>query len=287
MSNDSKNLTGLFESKTVVVCKPDSPFWMTGGRLAAILMRCQNLLGGEGKAASMLALIETAKDCPLLSYRTVYSGCREAYGENPVYAGIIDAFAAMIRDNPAFEGYTHIAGVEGAGLLLSVLLSGLLEKPHLMIFKSKEIYLHENGRSSRLETLNGAKILFVNDFFAENSSFFKLWLPAVYTLGENKLLAAALFDRHIGGSDRLVESGVYCRALFDINKEFFAAAGELRLITLEQVDFLMRYLDNPQQYMAEFLTQNPDFIKRSAESTDPVIAERAKLCVQRGLYQLS
>jgi len=284
---DLSLLRDLFESRIISVCPPDRPFWMPGGKLSALSLCCCNLFGDSEQAASVSALIDTAKDTPMLLYPTVSCSCREAYEENGVYRRVIDALAQTVSHDPALAGVTHIAGCEGTGLLLSARTAELLQKPHLTVLGNKEVYVTQNAKTTRLNRLDGQRVLFITDVFAENSEFFKCWLPALKLLGSNTLLALALIDRAIGGSDRLVGEGVYCQALFEADGELFSAAHREGLISGSQLELLRAYLHDPYRSMVDFLAGHPDFLQLSLQSRDPVAVERAKLCVQRGLYQLS
>ena len=74
--------------------------------------------------------------------------------------------------------------------------------------------------------------------------------------------------------------------MINIDKDLFKMALDSNHINKSQFDMIAAYLDNPKAAMTKFLKENPQFMKDALEG-DEKTRERAKLCIDKGIYDLN
>ena len=83
------------------------------------------------------------------------------------YKIIIDSYIDLIK-NIGIDSFDYVCGVETAGLIYSVPISILLDKPHVYIRKSKKGYGRERNLEGNLE--HNSRVLLVDDVFTTGTS---------------------------------------------------------------------------------------------------------------------
>lgn len=273
----------LFETKAFRVSPEDKPFWYTSGTIGPYYINTHFLYGSEEKAADLLSKIDYCKSdklaCPALLSRLIGKN----YESDPIFKGLIDGMADFIKKNVNIREIDYISGGERRDWFFSIILSEILEKPHIMIFKDLTAVLSEKGNTTEMPQIHGAKVLHVADLITEASSYERAWVPAVRSFGGNIAWSLVVVDRKQGGEELLLKNGIKSFAMVSIDSSLFTEALALGLINQLQYNMLSEYSGNPKECMKKFLKEHPEFMENSLNA-DVKTAERARLCIEKGIY---
>ncbi len=281
-----KLVSWLFETEALRVCPQDKPFWYTSGAIGPYYINTHFLYGSEEKANNLLKIIDEVKKDVVGCPGKVLDKVLENYNNDKIFKELIDEMVLFIKDNPKLQSYEYISGGERRDWFFSIIIAHILNKPHITIYKDLKAVLTDGGEVITDFQLNGKKVLHIVDLINEASSYERAWIPAIKSLGGEILWSVAVVDRMQGGSEFLENNNITPFSMINIDKDLFKMALESNYINQSQFDMIAAYLDNPKAAMTKFLKENPQFMKEALEG-DEKTRERAKLCLDKGIYDLN
>jgi len=282
--NRTERLTEcLFKTQAIRICPANEPFWYTSGKIGPYYINTHFLYGSEEKAAELLKIIDSAKEKREQCTEVVFRHVLKNYNEDPLYKTTIDALAEEIRATVPEDGYQYVSGGERRDWFFSLIIAHLVDKPHITIFKDLDFVIWHRGKTSRINSLDSARILHVADLITSASSYERAWIPAILNAAGKMEYSFAIVDRMQGGSELLNSFGVASHSLVKIDGSIFRKAYEMNYINAEQYKMVIDYIEDPDAFMEGFFRENPDFIEKALRG-DEKTAERAKLCIKSGFY---
>lgn len=271
----------LFETDAVRVCPEGQPFWYTSGKLGPFYINTQFLFGSEQAANKLLSVIEEACSGDRLAfYDKVWAHIEAQLAVCPIYAQLIDLMTGAARSMDA----DFISGGERRDFFFSMPVARRLGKGHLSIFKDlTSVYTDEHGVSmdSAQAGLAGKRSIHIADLITVASSYIRAWIPAVEGLGAKIAFSLAVVDRDQGGSAILADAGCPLTTLVTIKPELFETAHRLGRISAQQLDLVLRFIEDPDRFMQDFLLAHPDFLADELAKGGKS-AQRAQLCIDSG-----
>lgn len=284
MKNMTERLTEcLFKTKAIRICPANEPFWYTSGKIGPYYINTHFLYGSEEKAAELLKIIDNVKEKKEQCTEVVFGHVLKNYMEDSLYKTTIDALVDKIREMVPIGDYQYVSGGERRDWFFSLIIAHLVDKPHITIFKDLDFVIWHKGKTSRQNSLDGAKILHVADLITSASSYERAWIPAIRDAAGKMGHSFVIIDRMQGGSELLKRFGVDSHSLVKIDEGIFREAYEKNYINAEQYDMVIRYIEDPDAFMERFFNEHPDFIEKALRG-DEKTAERAKLCIKSGFY---
>jgi len=289
MMNDIKSL--LFKTEALRVSPEDKLFWYTSGTIGPYYINAHFLYGSESKANELLATIDDNKGNEYEMPGIVAEAVINNYKNDDFYKNAIDIIVSYIRDNISVREIDFISGGERRDWFFSFIVANLLDKPHITVYKDlRVVYGSEKpkGTADKVRevtenTLAGRRCLHISDLVTEASSFERAWRPAIEKAGGGISWSLTVVDRMQGGR-RLIESlGSEHHALIEIDGGLFNTALERGYVNQRQHDMILAYIDDPKVSMKAFIDAHPEFLKSTLEGGGKD-AERAKLCLERGVY---
>ncbi|HHU07244.1 MAG TPA: hypothetical protein GXZ59_02745 [Clostridiaceae bacterium] len=275
----------LFETEALKIADPGQPFWYTSGKIGPFFINTHFLYGSANEADVLLQEIEQLADRPEEMPPRIAALCLRQFEQNLIYNAVIKMAYRMLEDIAAKVDF--ISGGARRDFFFSLPLAELLTKPHLSCYKDGRSYYSLPGEpaveilSKQDSPIDNQKGLHIADIVTVASSFFRLWIPQIERAGATMSHAAAVLDRGQGGAVLLAEAGVSLNTLGTTNAEFFQAAVDMEQINSRQKEMCVAFLQDPDKYMADFLSDNPGFI--SAElAKGGKSAERAQLALDLG-----
>ncbi len=270
----------LFNTKALRISGSENPFWYASGTFGPFYINTHFLLGGEETASSALQYINEHKkdkyDFPGIMTRYML----EYYNENLKYKEVIDDLIKRIKDNVDLNDIDFISGGERRDWFFSYICAYILQKPHLTIYKNLIIMKSINGTSDRLFDGEGGKTLHIADLVTEGSSYYKYWLPALKKVNITMPWTIAVVDRQQGGTRGLVSAGIHVITGAVFSKTLFESALNNGEITKSQYGMIKKYMKSPDDFMREFVSTHPDFLRNSIDK-DEKIRERAIAFIKR------
>lgn len=286
--NDLMSL--LFETTAFRICEENKPFWYTSGKIGPYYNNTHFLYGSEKDAHQLLDFIDlqlesVPKDLiPANLFEQVF----KQYENNQIYKTIIDSLKDFIEAKMDLSVIDYISGGERRDWFFSIILSYLLGKPHITLFKdlSAVVSTCDFEESTPVKKLEGKRVLHIADLLNTASSYLRFWVPAIKELGSNIVTSVVVVDRMQGGGQVLDTLGVRSLSLLQINETLFEKAKELGIINETQLEMLNKYTENPDQTMREFLISHPEFLENAMNSNDEKTVKRAKACKEQNIYNL-
>lgn len=286
MSNiKEKLIKSLFDTKAIRVCPANKPFWYTSGKIGPYYINTHFLYGSEEKANSLLKTIDSIKERKEECTAILYDHVLKNYSEDDIYKSTIDALLESILQIMPTDDFDYISGGERRDWFFSLAIAALLKKPHITIFKDLDAYVFQNQKSEKLTSLNGAKVLHIADLITSASSYERAWIPVIKNAAGDLKYSFVIIDRLQGGSELLEKLGVNSNALVGIDRNVFEEAYVKKYIDKEQFHMVMKYIEDPDIFMKDFFSNNPDFIVNALNS-DERTASRARLCIEKGYCNL-
>lgn len=271
----------LFETDAVRVCPEGQPFWYTSGKLGPFYINTQFLFGSEQAANELLAVIEEACAGDRLAfYDKVWARIDAQLASCPIYAQLIDLMTEAARGMDV----DFVSGGERRDFFFSMPVARRLGKGHLSIFKDlSSVYTDEHGVSmdSAKAGLAGKRSIHIADLITVASSYVRAWIPAVEGLGARIAYSLAVVDRDQGGSRILADAGCPLTTLVTIKPELFETAHQLGRISEQQLGPVLRFIEDPDCFMRDFLLAHPDFLAGELAKGGKS-AQRAQLCIDSG-----
>ncbi len=286
MARNKDLISWLFVTGALKVSPGDKPFWYTSGTIGPYYINTHYLFGSETSANELLAFINAEKDNYKDFIRSLNNKLTSNYNSRRIYRGVIDYLMDFTKNDIGISNIDYISGGERRDWFFSPIVAQLAGKPHLFIYKDLKVIAERDGQVFECSgrQLEGKRILHIADLITEASSFERQWIPSIGKCGGTMEWSLVVVDRKQGGGDYLVKQNVKPHALVYIDKDFFENAYSLGLIDLQQKNLIISYIKDPLESMKRFCAANPGFIEASLVSDDSRIRERARLCVDRGIY---
>ena len=287
--------TYLFETNAIKFCKANEPFWYTSGKIGPYFFNAQYVYGGEEESSEFLnyitdelAFINDGKTDKLDLPKKLLDKVLNQYNTNKIYNDVINQMKEYIENNIGVENFEYISGGERRDWYFSVILSYLLNKPHLTIFKDMSAIVSDSSftNSEDIKDLNGSKVLHLADLITTASSYIKMWVPIINKLNGNMEHTLVIIDRNQGGKEILKDVNVTMHALATVDKNLFKQAKDLGVINENQLEMVNKYFDNPDETMKQFLIEHPEFIENSLKSTNERTLKRVHTLIEENLYGL-
>ena len=285
MDQDQTIIKALFDTLAVRVSPADQPFWYTSGTLGPYYINTHFLYGSEAQANQLLTLIEQAVQVPQDLPQILSAAILEHYQQEPVFKAVIDRLVEAVSD----LDFDVVSGGERRDYFFSIPVAALTGKPHVAILKDGKAFWSDQNFQMVHElsggALNGQTFLHVADLVTEASSYTRAWLPTIARLGGTISDTAVIVDRDQGGREVLAQSGVELTTLAKIDRALFENAQQAGLLTPAQTQQVMRFMQDPHQYMVQFLSEHPNFLNEQIRLGGKA-AERAQRCLDQGYGQI-
>ena len=275
----------LFKTNAVNICPENKPFWYTSGKIGPYYINSEFLYGSKEDSVRLLDFINSEKDNKIMLPKKIFEKVKKQYEENEIFYNVINEMKEKIIKTINVNEIDYISGGERRDWFFSYMISNLLNKPHITIFKDLDTIVSDFNfeETNKLQNINGAKVLHVADLVTEASSYFRAWIPSIENLGAKVCYSICVIDRMQGGTDKLEEVGIKCMSLFKVQKELFDDALKLNVFNEEQYKMVCEFIKNPDETMKKFVDSHPEFIENALNS-DEKTASRAKLCIEKGWY---
>jgi len=283
------NLTSyLFETNAIRFCEENKPFWYTSGKIGPYFINTHFVYGNEKDAVELLSFIDEALADKLTLPEKVFAKVLNQYETNKIYKTVIDTMKNYIEENIDISEIDYISGGERRDWFFSNMISYLLEKPHLSIYKDLSVVESDSNfkTSHPIEVLKGKKVLHIADLITVASSYIRAWIPAIRTLGSEICWSCVVVDRMQGGKDIIEAECVKSLSLVQVDKNLFREALKLNIISNSQIALLDAFFENPDESMKQFLIAHPEFLENSLKA-DEKTRKRAQLMVDSNLYGLN
>ena len=278
----------LFETNAIRFCEENKPFWYTSGKIGPYFINTHFIYGNERDAVELLSFIDASLSDKLTLPKKVFEKVLKQYQTNEIYKNVIDTMKSYIEENIDVSEIDYISGGERRDWFFSNMISYLLNKPHLSIYKDLSVVESDSKFeiSHPIDCLKDKKVLHVADLITVASSYIRAWIPAIRSLGSNICWSCVVVDRMQGGKDKIEAEGVKSLSLVQVDKNLFKKALDLNIINETQVAMLNGFFENPDETMKKFLIDHPEFLKNSLNA-DEKTKKRAQLLVDSNLYGLN
>ena len=275
----------LFETNAIKFCEENKPFWYTSGKIGPYFINTHFVYGNEDDAKSLLSFIDEQLSDKMALPKNVFEKVLNQYQTNEIYKNVIDTMIDSIKSNIDIDEIDYVSGGERRDWFFSNIVSHLLNKPHISIYKDLSAVVSDCNfeTTSKLDNINNKKVLHIADLVTVASSYIRAWIPAIENLGGKMCWSCVVVDRMQGGTEKIKEKGILPLSLVQVDKSLFAKALEMDVINKSQQEMLNRFFENPDETMKQFLINHPEFIENSLKA-DEKTAKRAKLLIDNNLY---
>ena len=284
----SKLMSYLFETNAIRFCEENKPFWYTSGKIGPYFINTHFVYGNEKDAVELLSFIDECLADKLTLPEKVFEKVLKQYQTNEIYKNVIDAMLEYIQNNINISEIDYVSGGERRDWFFSNMISYLLNKPHLSIYKDLSVVESDSNFmiATPISSLQGKKVLHVADLITVASSYIRAWIPAIRNLGSDICWSCVVVDRMQGGKEKIEAEGVKSLSLVQVDKNLFRKALDLNIINESQVQMLDAFFENPDESMKQFLIAHPEFLENSLNS-DEKTRKRAQLLIDSNLYGLN
>ena len=278
----------LFETNAIKFCEENKPFWYTSGKIGPYFINTHFVYGNEKDAVELLSFIDECLVDKLTLPEKVFEKVLKQYETNEIYKTVIDTMKNYIEENINISEIDYVSGGERRDWFFSNMISYLLNKPHLSIYKNLSVVESDSKfeNSNLIESLEGKKVLHIADLITVASSYIRAWIPAIKNLGSEICWSCVVVDRMQGGKAKIESEGVKSLSLVQVDKNLFKRALDLNIINSAQVTMLNGFFENPDETMKQFLITHPEFLENSLNSDDKT-KKRAQLLIDSNLYGLN
>lgn len=275
----------LFKTNAVNICPENKPFWYTSGKIGPYYINSEFLYGSKEDSVKLLDFINVEKENKIDLPKKIFEKVKKQYEENEIFNNVINEMKEKIESTVGVENIDYISGGERRDWFFSYMISNLLQKPHITLYKdlTSVVSNYNFEETKKVQKIEGAKVLHVADLVTEASSYFRAWIPSVENLGAKVCYSVCVIDRMQGGTKRLEDSNIKCMSLVKVQKDLFDDALKLNVINEEQYKMVCEFIKNPDETMKKFVKIHPEFIQNALNS-DEKTASRAKLCIEKGWY---
>ena len=278
----------LFETNAIKFCGENKPFWYTSGKIGPYFINTHFIYGNEDDAKSLLSFIDEQLSDKMALPKNVFEKVLNQYQTNEIYKNVIDTMIDSIKSNIDIDEIDYVSGGERRDWFFSNIVSHLLNKPHISIYKDLSAFVSDSNfeTTNKLNNINNKKVLHVADLVTVASSYIRAWIPAIENLGGKMCWSCVVVDRMQGGTEKIKEHGILPLSLVQVDKTLFEKAVQMGVIATSQQEMLNNFFDNPDETMKNFLINHPEFLENSLNS-DEKTAKRAKLLIYGNLYGIN
>lgn len=278
----------LFETNAIKFCEENKPFWYTSGKIGPYFINTHFVYGNEDDAKFLLSFIDEQLSDKMALPKNVFEKVLNQYQTNEIYKNVIDTMIDSIKSNIDIDEIDYVSGGERRDWFFSNIVSHLLNKPHISIYKDLSAVVSDSNfeTTNKLNNINNKKVLHVADLVTVASSYIRAWIPAIENLGGKICWSCVVVDRMQGGTEKIKEHGILPLSLVQVDKTLFEKAVQMGVITTSQQEMLNNFFDNPDEAMKNFLINHPEFLENSLNS-DEKTAKRAKLLIDGNLYGIN
>ena len=268
----------LFETSAVKVAPADTPFWYTSGKLGPFYCNTHFLSGDEQTANGILKVIEDSiAEDKETAPENIFDALADLYNSSETYKKTID----ILTDKASEFECDIISGGERRDFFFSMLPAHFLDKDHLTIYKDLSTCYTDCNMQKTDDIKKGGKVLHIADLITEASSYERAWIPVIRDLGYTITDTVAVVDRKQNGRKVLSDLGVNMVTLTAIDKDLFDHALANSYINEAQYALIIRFLEDPDAYIKEFIASHPSFIDEQI-SLGGKAKERAELAISKG-----
>ncbi len=278
----------LFKTNAIKFCDENKPFWYTSGKIGPYFINTHFIYGNEDDAKSLLSFIDEQLSDKMALPKNVFEKVLNQYQTNEIYKNVIDTMIDSIKSNIDIDEIDYVSGGERRDWFFSNIVSHLLNKPHISIYKDLSAVVSDCNfeTTNKLNNINNKKVLHVADLVTVASSYIRAWIPAIENLGGKMCWSCVVVDRMQGGTEKIKEHGILPLSLVQVDKTLFEKAVQMGVIATSQQKMLNNFFDNPDETMKNFLINHPEFLENSLNS-DEKTAKRAKLLIDGNLYGIN
>lgn len=278
----------LFKTNAIKFCDENKPFWYTSGKIGPYFINTHFIYGNEDDAKSLLSFIDEQLSDKMALPKNVFEKVLNQYQTNEIYKNVIDTMIDSIKSNIDIDEIDYVSGGERRDWFFSNIVSHLLNKPHISIYKDLSAVVSDSNfeTTNKLNNINNKKVLHVADLVTVASSYIRAWIPAIENLGGKMCWSCVVVDRMQGGTEKIKEHGILPLSLVQVDKTLFEKAVQMGVIATSQQKMLNNFFDNPDETMKNFLINHPEFLENSLNS-DEKTAKRAKLLIDGNLYGIN
>lgn len=278
----------LFETNAIKFCEENKPFWYTSGKIGPYFINTHFIYGNETDAKELLSFIDEQLADKMALPKNVFEKVLVQYNTNKIYKDVIDTMIATIKENINIDEIDYLSGGERRDWFFSNIIAYLLNKPHISIYKDLSAVVSDSKfkNTTKLDKIEGKKILHIADLVTVASSYLRAWIPAIQNFGGKMYWSCVVVDRMQGGTEKMKEQGVLPLSLVKVDKSLFQKAVEMNVINRTQQEMLNNFFDNPDETMKNFLINHPEFLENSLKA-DEKTAKRAQLLVDGNLYGIN
>ena len=278
----------LFKTNAIKFCDENKPFWYTSGKIGPYFINTHFVYGNEDDAKSLLSFIDEQLSDKMALPKNVFENVLNQYQTNEIYKNVIDTMIDSIKSNIDIDEIDYVSGGERRDWFFSNIVSHLLNKPHISIYKDLSAVVSDCNfeTTSKLDNINNKKVLHIADLVTVASSYIRAWIPAIENLGGKMCWSCVVVDRMQGGTEKIKEHGILPLSLVQVDKTLFEKAVQMGVIATSQQEMLNNFFDNPDETMKNFLINHPEFLENSLNS-DEKTAKRAKLLIDGNLYGIN
>lgn len=278
----------LFETNAIKFCEENKPFWYTSGKIGPYFINTHFVYGNEDDAKSLLSFIDEQLSDKMALPKNVFEKVLNQYQTNEIYKNVIDTMIDSIKSNIDIDEIDYVSGGERRDWFFSNIVSHLLNKPHISIYKDLSAVVSDSNfeTTNKLNNINNKKVLHIADLVTVASSYIRAWIPAIENLGGKMCWSCVVVDRMQGGTEKIKEHGILPLSLVQVDKTLFEKAVQMGVIATSQQEMLNNFFDNPDETMKNFLINHPEFLENSLNS-DEKTAKRAKLLIDGNLYGIN
>ena len=268
----------LFETSAVKVAPADTPFWYTSGKLGPFYCNTHFLSGDEQTANGILKVIEdNIAENKETAPENIFDALADLYNSSETYKKTID----ILTDKASEFDCDIISGGERRDFFFSMLPAHFLDKDHLTIYKDLSTCYTDCNMQKTDDIKKGGKVLHIADLITEASSYERAWIPVIRDLGYTITDTVAVVDRKQNGRKVLTDLGVNMVTLTAIDKDLFDHALANSYINEAQYALIIRFLEDPDAYIKEFIASHPSFIDEQI-ALGGKAKERAELAISKG-----
>lgn len=278
----------LFKTNAIKFCDENKPFWYTSGKIGPYFINTHFIYGNEDDAKSLLSFIDEQLSDKMALPKNVFEKVLNQYQTNEIYKNVIDTMIDSIKSNIDIDEIDYVSGGERRDWFFSNIVSHLLNKPHISIYKDLSAVVSDSNfeTTDKLNNINNKKVLHVADLVNVASSYIRAWIPAIENLGGKMCWSCVVVDRMQGGTEKIKGHGILPLSLVQVDKTLFEKAVQMGVIATSQQEMLNNFFDNPDETMKNFLINHPEFLENSLNS-DEKTAKRAKLLIDGNLYGIN
>ncbi len=274
---NNKIIELLFKTNAIQACPEGEPFFYTSGKLGPYYINTHFLFGSKQQAEKYLTEIEDFRNEINSFPEKIFNSAHKQYLENEIYKTIIDMVCEKVNE----YDIDYISGGERRDFFFSLLPAHFLNKPHITILKDKTTIIStpdfKSSHFTNLNELTGKKVIHIADLVTEASSYLRAWIPALKALGVTFDNTISVVDRNQGGMKVLKSENISLYSFTSIEKELFIKAKNEGYISGKQYEMISQFIEDPSNFMLEFLDNNPEFLDEKIKSGGKN-KERALLC---------